>query len=220
MPRFGWIGPWLLALCLSGCAKGSELPYERIPAWYLGFLAPNYMQVWIETADAVDVNDRVFRRAMSGVSAIQAPPNLAGDPRGWPERPGGGKGKHVFGAALPRLIYVRWQSLAEPQTYQAYIVIPEAIQKEMVKGEKGYCAATGRWKTDYRNMLTIGLAPGGITKTWLMGPCLEPIEVARVEGEVVKRGPSQGLTDGRYALPLEPESKAYIEKYGIPYDSW
>ncbi|QGZ29223.1 DUF2931 family protein [Stutzerimonas stutzeri] len=220
MPRFRWIRPWLLVLCLSGCAKGSELPYEDVPAWYLGFLAPNYMEVWIETADAVDVNDRVFRRAMSGVSAIQTPPNLAGDPRGWPERPGGGAGKHVFGAALPRLIYVRWQSLAEPQTYQAYIVIPEAIQKEMVKGEKGYCAATGRWKTDYRNMLTIGLAPGGITKTWLMGPCLEPIEVARVEGEVVKRGPSQGLTDGRYALPLEPESKAYIEKYGIPYDSW
>jgi len=166
-----------LVLCLSGCANGSELPYEDVPAWRLGFLAPNYMEVWIETADAVDVNDRVFRRAMSGVSAIQTPPNLAGDPRGWPERPGGGAGKHVFGAALPRLIY-------------------------------------------YRNMLTIGLAPGGITKTWLMGPCLEPIEVARVKGEVVKRGPSQGLTDGRYALPLEPESKAYIEKYGIPYDSW
>jgi len=211
-----------LALCLSGCANGSELPYEDVPAWYLGFGTPNYMQVWIETADVVDVNDRVFRRAMSGIASTQHPKNLESIPTpvGWPERPGGGAGKYVFGAALPRLIYVRWQSLVEPQTYQAYIVIPEAIQKEMVKPERTYCRADDKWITDYRNIVTIGLAPGGITKTWILGPCLEPIEVARVEGEVVKRGPYGGRSNGMYALPLKPESKAYIEKYGIPYDSW
>ena len=42
------------------------------------------MEVWIETADAVDVHDHVFRRAMSGVAAINSPENLKGDPRGWP----------------------------------------------------------------------------------------------------------------------------------------
>ncbi|WBG64319.1 DUF2931 family protein [Pseudomonas citronellolis] len=207
-----------LVWLLSGCATGANgLPYD---AWRLGFLAPNYMEVWIETADAVDVHDRVFRRAMSGVAAIQTPKNLKGDPRGWPERPSWGAGKHVRGAALPRLIYVRWQSLVEPQTYEAYIVIPEATRRAMVKGEKAYCPATGKWRTDYREGLTIGLAPGGIAKVWIMGPCLDPIEVTRVQGKVVKKGPSGGLTDGRYALPLEPESKAYIEKYGIPYGSW
>jgi hypothetical protein len=25
---------------------------------------------------------------------------------------------------------------------------------------------------------------------------------------------------GNYALPLKPETKAYIEKYGVPYGSW
>ncbi|MGP5371446.1 DUF2931 family protein, partial [Pseudomonas helleri] len=53
---------------IAGCAKGSNgLPYE---GWRLGLFAPNYMEVWIETADAVDVRDRVFKRAMSGTSAI------------------------------------------------------------------------------------------------------------------------------------------------------
>ena len=207
-----------LAWLLSGCATGANgLPYD---AWRLGFLAPNYMEVWIETADAVDVHDRVFRRAMSGVAAIQTPKNLKGDPRGWPERPSWGKGKHVRGAALPRLVYVRWQSLVEPQTYEAYIVIPEATRRAMVKSEKVFCRFDEKWITDYRKGLTIGLAPGGIAKVWIMGPCLDPIEVTRVQGKVVKKGPSGGLTDGRYALPLEPESKAYIEKYGIPYGSW
>ncbi len=215
------LGPALMiavALLLNGCASASHrLPYD---AWRLGFLAPNYMEVWIETADAVDVHDRVFRRAMSGVSAIQTPANLKGDPKGWSERPSWGKGKYVNGAALPRLIYVRWQSLVEPQTYEAYIVIPEATRQAMVKGERAYCPATGQWRTDYRKGLAIGLAPGGIAKAWIMGPCLPPIEVARVEGEVVKAGPSGGQTEGRYALPLKPASKAYIEKHGVPYGSW
>ncbi|MGE8154576.1 DUF2931 family protein [Pseudomonas vancouverensis] len=205
-------------LVLSGCATGfNRLPYD---AWYLGLFAPNYMEVWIETADAVDIHDRVFRRAMSGVAAINTPENLKPHPGGWGERPGAGAGKHVRGADLPRLIYVRWQSLVEPQTYEAYIPIPEATRQAMVKGEKAYCSFDGKWITDYRYMLTVGLAPGGVTKTWIGGPCLPPVEVARVVGTVVKLGPDSGRSGGRYALPLDPSSKAYIEKYGVPYGSW
>ena len=66
---------WLL-LCLVGCANGAnQLPYD---SWRLGLGAPSYMEVWIETADAVDVHDHVFRRAMSGVAAINSPENLKG----------------------------------------------------------------------------------------------------------------------------------------------
>ena len=104
-----------LLLWLAGCASGAHrLPYD---SWRLGFGTPNYMEVWIETADVVDVQNRVFRRAMDGIASTQTPKNLnSTDPRGWPERPGAGKGKQVLGADLPRLLYVRWQSLAEPQT--------------------------------------------------------------------------------------------------------
>jgi hypothetical protein len=177
------------------------------------------MEVWIETADAVDVHDRVFSRAMSGVAAINTPKSFKGDPRGWPERPGAGAGKQVLGADLPRLIYVRWQSLVEPQTYEAYIPIPEATRQAMVKGEKVYCSFDGKWITDYRYMLTVGLAPGGVTKTWIGGPCLPPIEVARVVGSVVKEGPYSGTSNGQHR-PLSETSRAYIEKYGVPYGSW
>ncbi|MHC8316318.1 DUF2931 family protein [Pseudomonas sp. LB3P31] len=206
-----------LSICLGGCAYGTNsLPYD---SWRLGLFAPDYMGVWIETADAVDVHDYVFRRAMSGVSSIHVPKNLKGDPRGWPERTGAGAGKHVIGADLPRLIYVRWQSLVEPQTYEAYIVIPEATRHLMVKGERTYCEADGKWITGYRNMLTIGLAPGGIAKVWVLGACLKPFDVTRVVGEVVKKGPYDGTSGGRHR-PLSETSNAYVEKYGIPYGSW
>ena len=207
-----------LLLCLSGCTHGGHrLPYD---SWRLGLFAPNYMEVWIESADAVDVQERVFRRAMSGIAAINTPKNLKGDPRGWPKVPGAGKGKQVLGADLPRLLYVRWQSLAEPQTYEAYIVIPEATRQAMLKSEKAYCIFDGKWITDYRDMLSVGLAPGGVARVWLMGACLSVLDVARVQGTVVKAGPDGGQSGGQYALPLEPESKAYIERYGIPYGSW
>lgn len=210
---------FLLMFTIGGCAYSASdpMPYN---AWRLGFLAPNYMEVWIETADAVDIHDRVNRRAMSGVAAIHTPAGNSGDPRGWPERPGVGAGKHVINADLPRLIYVRWQSLAEPQTYEVYIPITAETRQQMVKAETAYCRGGSKPITDYRKALTIGLAPGGITKAWIMGPCLPPIEVARVKGEIVKLGPSSGRSDGRYAFPLAPESKAYIDQHGIPFNSW
>ncbi|GFM80340.1 lipoprotein [Pseudomonas cichorii] len=209
----------IAALLISSCSSnyGAKLPYD---SWRLGFFAPNYMEVWIETADVVDMQDRWFKRAMSGVAAIQTPPNLKGKPNGWPKRPGAGSGKQVTGADLPRFIYVRWQSLAEPQTYQAYIEIPEAIREVMLKGERAFCRADGKWITGYREAITIGLAPGGIAKTWVHGGCLDPIEVSRVQGTIFKKGPDLGRTNGRYAFELEPESQAYIDKFGIPYESW
>ncbi|HEY0290246.1 MAG TPA: DUF2931 family protein [Pseudomonas sp.] len=219
--KFKAVLGFVLVLLISGCSGtnsyGAQLPYD---SWRLGFFAPNYMEVWIETADVVDINDRWFKRAMSGVAAIRTPPNLKGNPRGWPKRPGAGKGKQVPGADLPRFIYVRWQSLAEPQTYQAYIEIPETIREVMLKGERAFCKADGKWITGYREAITVGLAPGGVAKTWVHGGCLDAIEVSRVQGKVVKKGPFDGNSAGKYYRPPNPASQAYIDKFGIPYDSW
>ena len=90
----------------------------------------------------------------------------------------------------------------------------------MLEGGKTYCDASKVWIDDYRKNLVVGLAPGGIVKTWLMGVCIDAVEVSRVQGTVVEKGPDLGRTNGRYALELEPDSQAYIDKFGIPYDSW
>jgi hypothetical protein len=209
-----------LALLLCGCSNnsyGTKLPYD---AWRIGFIARNYMEVWIETADAVDINNRVFRNAMSGTASVQTPPNLKGNPKGWPKRPGDGAGKYVYGAELPRLIYVRWQSLAEPKTYEAYIEIPETIRQQMLGGGRTFCTASDVWITDHRKLLVVGLAPGGIAKTWIMGVCLDAIEVSRVQGTVVKEGPHLGAVGARYYRPPNAASQAYIDKFGIPFESW
>ncbi len=71
----------------------------------------------------------------------------------------------------------------------------------------------------YRNALALGLAPGGIVRGWVMSPCDDAIEVLRVQAEIEPKGPYDGQSGGEYYF-LSDESKAYIEKYGIPYGSW
>jgi len=214
-----------LALALGSCALADNrsLPYD---AWRLGFFAPDYMEVWIETADVVDIDEQVFRRAGSGTASIgyptafskDIPATFKGNPKGWPVRPGWGAGKYIRGADLPRLIYVRWQSMVEPQTYEAYIEIPESARLLMRSKEKVVCRLGGD-EEQYRKAIVVGLAPGGIAKAWVTSPCLPPIEVARMEGTVDPRGPYEGKSGGKHR-PLSATSKAYVEKFGVPYGSW
>jgi hypothetical protein len=215
----------LSLMLLTGCttANSRSMPYN---AWRLGVFAPDYMEVWIETVNVLDISGYVIFEAARGVPSIGyprarskgMPDKFKGDPKGWPERVGWGKGKYLK-ADLPDEIYVRWQSLLEPQIYHARIDIPESTREIMRKGEKAFCRADAKWITGYREAIVIGLAPGGIVKVWVTGPCLSPIEITRVQAKVDPTGPSDGLSGGKFVQP-SAESGAYVEKFGIPYGSW
>ena len=212
---------FLLALALlaplPALCGGSEPP-KPFKAWYLSFFAPDYMDVWLETVDVTDIRGITFTEAMKGTVSIHQPEDGSGTPAGWPEYVGAGAGVHLNRLELPERIYVRWQSLAEPQTYRAVLDIPHSARELMRKPEKVKCPITG-WATDYRNAVTIGLAPDGIAKLWVSGPCFKGTEILRVQAEIEPKGPYQGLSKGRHR-PLEPAAKAYIEQHGIPYGSW
>ncbi|MDD1969149.1 DUF2931 family protein [Pseudomonas putida] len=216
----------LTLFILSGCTavNSRSLPYD---AWRLGFFAPSYMEVWIETADAIGIDGMVRIEAARGIPAMSYPSTFSedppdifkGKPAGWPARMGWGKGKYIKGAALPKQIYVRWQSLVEPQIYHTRIDIPESIREIMRKKDRAFCQFTGKTEVQYRKAIVIGLAPGGIAKAWVTGPCLTPIEIGRVQATVDPTGPYDGKSGGKYR-PLSPTSKAYVEKFGVPYGSW
>ncbi|MEH3021861.1 MAG: DUF2931 family protein [Pseudomonas oryzihabitans] len=212
-----WLLGLVLPFCLAGCPSraATELPYD---AWFLGFLAPNYMQVWLERASISDVNGRLFPNAMGGVVAMGEPADLSDTAVGWPERIGSGKGIYMTGMDLPYVVSLRWQSLVEPQTYHALFTMPDWARKKMVERIPGQCPSG--YDFDYRESLTIGLAPGGIVKVWIRGPCLDPIEVMTLQAEIEPKGPYQGQMKGQYALPLTEVTQAYIAKYGVPYGSW
>ena len=89
----------------------------------------------------------------------------------------------------------------------------------MIKPEWVFCQGSKEWRNDYRKMITLGMAPGGIVKVWVGGACLDFKEVGRFQAEVEPLGPYIGKSKGQY-IPLEPENKAYIDQHGIPYGSW
>ena len=201
----------LIAFFASAVAQSREakLPYD---AWYLGFQAPAYMEVWLETADVEDTLGNLFPRAESGTVSL----SYAGNPAGWNRQPGWGAGRDVTGATLPRRIYVRWQSLAEPQTYQATIDIPEHARSLMLSKA---LSTIHPGLYEYQRILAFELAPGGWIKGWVMSPSSSPIAVLCQKGEVVAQGPYGGQSGGKYR-PLTERAKPYLATHPVPYGSW
>lgn len=211
--KYLWI---LLAIFLSGCTSGQGRPDLPYSSWNIGLGAPSHMEVWVESVDVIDRRGLVFERVHGGTVSY------TGNPVGWPKRVVGGGGKSISGVDLPEFIFVRWQSLAEPQTYNVRINIPLWVREEMLKPwEVADCSRKEPRPTKiaYLNTFDIILAPGGIAKIWLTGGCLKSIELGRFEGKVNKVGPYDGTSGGKHR-PLSEASKAYIEQFGIPYGSW
>lgn len=211
MKRLILVAGCLLSLCACSSSPPStpppKLPYE---AWSVALAAPKHMEVWVETVDVLDRRGLAFFHVHGGVA-------------GYPRKTNGlyvaGSLKPVSNVDLPERILLRWQSLVEPQAYKLRLTIPQWVRDEMVRSERAYCKGSKEWIDDYRDSITLGMAPGGIVKVWVGGACLGFKEVGRYQAEVEPRGPYLGKTHGKY-VPLEPENRAYVEQHGIPYGSW
>ncbi|PNB67979.1 hypothetical protein C1X64_31035 [Pseudomonas sp. GW456-E7] len=212
MKRLILVVGFLFSLC--ACASGPKpypppkLPYSN---WYIGLAAPRFMEVWVETVDVLDQRKLPFFHVFGGVAGYTR------QPEGWHK--GGGKMKPVNNVDLPERIFLRWQSLVEPQAYKIRIPIPQWVRDEMVKPERVFCAADQANVTLYRNRITLGMAPGGIVKVWVGAGCLGFKEVGRFQAEIEPLGPHRNGNGIYYRAPT-PEAQAYIKEHGIPYGSW
>ena len=192
------------ALLVSGCQIGGPetgANDPKSPWWQLGFVEPTYMKIWVEDSSVLDIKNMMFFN-VGGKSAPGGEPDDGTESaRGWGTV--GGSGVPVTGADLPRMIFVRWQSISEQKTYQGFIEIPEDARQLMVKSTHQRCPETPERTARYMATLLVGLAPGGV-----------------LQGEIEPLGPEQGKHGGRYAYPVSEKAKRYIDKYGIPYGSW
>jgi hypothetical protein len=208
-------------LVFTGChttSSNSGGNDPKSPWWELGFIEPDYMKVWVEDSSVLDVNNRVFFRAGGRSVAGGEPEDGTESARGW--GPVSGSGISVSGAELPKLIFVRWQSIPEQKTYKGFLEIPEQGRQIMLKSTHQRCSKTPERAARYKATLYVGLAPGGVLQAWVIDSCHHPIKVARAQAEIEPLGPSQGKNQGRYAYPVSEKSKRYIDKWGIPYGSW
>jgi hypothetical protein len=211
----------LCALWVTGCQPIDPLSAKndpKSPWWELGFTEPRYMKVWVEDTSVEDIKGRTFLHTGGGSASGGQPEDGTDSARGWDGV--GASARPVVGADLPKRIFVRWQSIVEPQTYRAWIDIPEEARQLMMASVSQRCEKTPDQTATYISSVYLGLAPGGVVQVWVRDSCHHPIEVAKAKAEVEPLGPSQGKTDGRYAYPISEKSKRYIAKFGIPYGSW
>lgn len=216
------LGALLGLLLLSGCQAIDPLSGEQDPHspwWNISFLEPAYMTVWVETVEVDDIHGKLFRRVSGGTApSANGTPEQEGElARGWRGSPG--IGKAAVGADLPKRIFVRWQSVVEPQTYRSWVDIPEEARQIMRDSTARRCPETPDQPASYMALMHLGLAPGGIVQVWVRDNCNNPIKVARAQAEVEPPGPHLGKAGGNY-YPQSEVSKRYIERFGIPYGSW
>lgn len=210
----------LCTLLAAGCSAEplSAKNDPKSPWWELGFTEPRYMKVWVEDTSVEDIKGRTFLHTGSGSASGGQPEDGTESAKGW--HGVGSSAKAVVGADLPKRIFVRWQSIVEPQTYRVWVDIPEEARQLMLASVNQRCAKTPEQTATYISSVYLGLAPGGVVQVWVRDSCHHPVKVARAQAEVEPLGPSQGKNQGRYAYPVNEKAKRYIEEFGIPYGSW
>lgn len=212
---------FLGALLVCGCQTLDSLSAEndaKARWWSLEFIGPNYMTGWVESSVVEDIDGQFFDHGSGGVIGNGNPGHATEAARGWIGGVGGNI-RAVVGADLPKRVFVRWQSVVEPQTYRAWVEIPEAAREIMHTSVNRRCPATPERSARYMASMYLGLAPGGVVQVWVMNNCGYAVAVARGKGEIEPLGPHLGKSKGHY-YPQSDASKRYVEKYGIPYGSW
>jgi len=211
----------ICVLFMTGCQSADPLSGKNDPKsewWELAFIEPDYMQVWVEDSSVQDITGKVFFKANGGSAAGGEPGDGTESARGWSIIDG--SGKRVVGAGLPVRIYVRWQSIVEKKTWQAWVDIPEQARQLMVSSTNKRCPETPEREARFMASVYLGLAPGGVVQAWVKDSCHHAVKVARAQAEIEPLGPSKGKNEGRYAYPVSEKAKRYIDKFGIPYGSW
>ncbi|WP_199101044.1 DUF2931 family protein [Dyella sp. ASV21] len=205
----------LLAV-LSGCgdpppSMDTDYAHAGCRPWAIDVASPQHMEAWVEALWVLDTKDH-WHDIPQGVVG-QLP-----DAEGWSGLRGGGGGVRLGNGHAPKEIYVRWQSLVEPQAYYWRFPVTDELRKALVHREMAK-PWYGPPRSACRSDITIGVAPGGRTILWITGGGLPPLEIARGQAKVVPEGPDLGRFGGRY-VRMDDKTKQYLEQHAIPYGSW
>ena len=196
----------LLLLSTSACAGSYPYPFKD-KLWTLSFVVPNYMEAWVESVAGRDIRGNVFS-GLGGTSGS----NLNNPQSEWPKGPGSLRFYRT--QYLPEMLYIRWQSLVEPQTYKATVEVPQAARDKMLEP-----CVDWRGRDRYRSHVVLGIAPGGLVVLFLAGCNDGLVEMLRTQASIVEEGPYLGKGGGQYG-PLQAHNQKFVDEYGIPYGSW
>ncbi|WP_199097832.1 DUF2931 family protein [Dyella sp. ASV21] len=201
----------LLVMSVVGCSSPlSEVATNECERWSIGLVAPKHMEAWAEALYVKNERDQWVQMGAGVVSEL-------GQTEGWDPDVWMAPRDSRASVRSPKEIYVRWQSLVEPQAYYWHFKVPESMQQALVKRERVIWRGRAEWVC--RSDIAIGIAPGGRTVVWIDGGGLPRVEIQRGQATVVPEGPYQGQSGGKFR-PMHDAAKQYVETHRIPYGSW
>ena len=189
----------LVAFFVAGCASA---PGNEMTA-YIGVGAPKHYDVWVEVFELEASGVRHWRRPMGSVSCCWKGPHGPTGKGGGPMKP------------FPKYIGIRWFSFAEQKFYERVFSLPEGLEEKM-RSHANYTTSMGTFSRP-RDILTIGLAPGGQMVLWISNQIGNEIEVGRRQANEVGGDVSNYEVGTRNYLE---EHSDYIEKHGGPTEGW
>jgi hypothetical protein len=131
-----------LVLSLIACEGVSKLlPSPNLPytAWNIRFAAPKHMEVGVETVDVLDQRGLALSRPWGHCEPYGQGQELAS---------GSIRGQTHRNVDLSDQIFLRWQSLGEPQAYRIKIHAPQWVRGEMVKRQRVLYEWNHQWKDE------------------------------------------------------------------------
>ncbi|WP_203142636.1 DUF2931 family protein [Marinobacter mangrovi] len=190
----------LLAACfaMEGCATQSKNP----ETWHVGVGAPEHYDVIVEKFKLI---------SSEGYSQDFSAGNVGCCWKGSK----GPRGKGGPASRIPRYVGVQWYSLAEGKAYKKAFPMPEDLKSQMQEEAK-YITSKGEFSGP-RDILTIGLAPGGTIVVWIQNQIGNEIEVARMQANEIEGDPD----DYRAATKRYLEANGdYLKKHGVSTTGW
>ena len=118
-------------------------------------------------------------------------------------------------APYPDYIGIQWFSLAERVFYQRLISLPMEWKEKMLVPAP-YKTSRGI-RHGPRNVLILGLAPGGEIVVWIKNQIGNEIEIARLQANEIEGDAS--VYKARVSDYME-QSGEYLEANGIPLKGW
>ncbi|WP_148864021.1 DUF2931 family protein [Marinobacter fonticola] len=193
---------FFLLILVGGLISGCASTPENDSTWYVGVAAPKHYSVWVRHFELEASGVRHWRMPIGMVECCWKGPN---GPRG------SGGSLEPF----PDYIGIEWFSFAEQKTYQRLFSLPDGLLEKM-RQPATYTTSLGSFQRP-RDMLTIGLAPGGTIVLWIKNQIGNEIEVARLQANEVDKDVSP------YKVGIEnylEEHGDYLEQHGVPTEGW
>ena len=189
----------LAAFSQAGCASRDS---DDAIDWYFQVAAPKHYHAWVEHLEFEKSGIGHWRQAPGYIACC------------W-DQEGGPTGKGGRLDLFPDYIAIQWISFAEEKIYQKLIIVQPEWREVMSNLAAVNTSEGQRFRP--RNVLTLGLAPGGQIVIWMKGQVGNEVELTRLQANEIGGSVEgfRGLIE-QYRL----EKGEYLSRHGIPLNGW